>query len=71
MATLTFSATDSYAAPAAAKAKPARIGFFARLVAAMMESRERQARREINRVAAMMGESTLTRDATKAGTLPF
>jgi hypothetical protein len=67
MATLTFSASDSYAAGSKA-ARPARTGFFARLLAAMMESRERQARREINRVAAMLGDADLAR---KTGQLPF
>lgn len=68
MATLTFSPTQSFDRAAD---KPARIGFFSRLTRALMESRERQARREIARVMTMLNEAEMTRLAGKSGTLPF
>jgi hypothetical protein len=56
MATLTYDA-GATTATTAAQAVVKRKGFFARLVAAMQESRRRQAEIEIRRVRALVGDN--------------
>lgn len=68
MATLTFN--TALVAERATQAAP-RKGFFARLRTAMMESRERQARREIARVMSMMGDNAAAREIQSRERLPF
>ena len=68
MATLTFN--PALVADRATEAAP-RKGFLARLGDALMESRERQARREIARVMEMLGDSAAAREIQSRARLPF
>jgi ribosomal protein L18E len=69
MATMTYdTGALANAAKPAAPAKPARKGFWRRLIDAMQESRRRQAEIEIRRVRALMAD---TDPGFKHALLPF
>lgn len=67
------SATSAFTdLPVAVPARTTRPGFFARFLAALAESREAAARREIARHARMMNEITLRAEAkAERKDLPF